>query len=129
MLFHRRELRTDSGGPGQMRGGLGQRIEISPALNQDLLLFLSVERVRNPARGRSKGLNGAPGRIRIGEDGPDLPGKGKLRIRPGERLIFETPGGGGFGVPDQRPPAMLEGDVQAGFVSPDAARHAYGWSP
>ena len=129
VLFHRRELRTDSGGPGRMRGGLGQRIEISPALNQDLLLFLSVERVRNPARGRSKGQDGAPGRIRIGEEGPDLPGKGEIRIRPGERLIFETPGGGGFGAPDKRPPVMLEGDVLAGLVSPDAARRAYGRTP
>ena len=129
VLFHRRELRRDSGGPGRMRGGLGQRIEISPALNQDVLLFLSVERVRNPARGRSEGLEGAPGRIRIGDQGPDLPGKGEVRIRPGERLVFETPGGGGFGPPEQRPPAMLEGDVQAGLVSPDAARHVYGRFP
>ena len=128
VLFHRRELRRDSGGPGRMRGGLGQRIEISPALNQDMLLFLSVERVRNPARGRSEGLAGSPGRIRVGEEGPELSGKGEVRIRPGERLIFETPGGGGFGAPDQRPPAMLESDVQAGFVSPDAAQHVYGRS-
>ena len=129
ILFHRRELRTDSGGPGRMRGGLGQRIEISPALDQDMLLFLSVERVRNPARGRGEGLDGAPGRIRIGEEGPELSGKGEVRIRPGERLIFETPGGGGFGAPVQRPPAMLESDVQTGLVSPDAARHVYGRSP
>ncbi|MDE0521475.1 MAG: hydantoinase B/oxoprolinase family protein [Boseongicola sp.] len=129
VLFHRRELRRDSGGPGRMRGGLGQRIEVSPALNQDMILFLSVERVRNPARGRSEGLAGAPGRIRVGEEGPDLAGKGEVRIRPGERLIFETPGGGGFGAPDQRPPAMLESDVQAGFVSPGAARLVYGRSP
>ena len=129
VLFHRRELRRDSGGPGRMRGGLGQRIEISPALNQDMLLFLSVERVMNPARGRSEGLEGAPGRIRIGEGGPELSGKGEVRIRPGERLIFETPGGGGFGAPGQRPSAMLERDVQAGLVSPDAARHVYGRSP
>ncbi len=129
VLFHRRELRLDSGGPGRTRGGLGQRIEISPALDQDLLLFLSVERVRNPARGRHEGRDGAPGRIRIDEDGPDLPGKGEIRIRPGERLIFETPGGGGFGSPAERAPAMLESDVQAGLVSPGAARSAYGRSP
>ena len=129
VLFHRRELRMDSGGAGRMRGGLGQRIEISPALKQDMLLFLSVERVRNPARGRNDGHDGAPGRIRIGEDGPDLSGKGEIRIRPGERLIFETPGGGGFGAPGQRARAMLEADVQAGLVSPEAARSVYGRSP
>ena len=129
VLFHRRELRRDSGGPGRMRGGLGQRIEISPALNRDMLLFLSVERVRNPARGRSGGMEGAPGRIRIGDGGPALSGKGEVRIRAGERLVFETPGGGGFGAPEQRPRGMLERDVQAGFVSPDAARQVYGRTP
>lgn len=30
VIFHRRELRMDSGGPGARLGGLGQRIEMSP---------------------------------------------------------------------------------------------------
>ncbi|MEO0445174.1 MAG: hydantoinase B/oxoprolinase family protein, partial [Verrucomicrobiota bacterium] len=84
-------------GGGRMRGGLGQRIELSASSAQDLLLFLSVERVQNAARGRHGGLDGAPGRIRLGQDGPDLPGKGEIRILAGETLVFETPGGGGFG--------------------------------
>jgi hypothetical protein len=67
VLFHRRELRPDSGGAGTQRGGLGQRIEMSAATDQDVLVFLSVERVHTPAAGRHGGQPGAPGRIRIGE--------------------------------------------------------------
>ena len=100
VLFHRRELRVDSGGAGRRRGGLGQHIEISSAIDQDFMLFLSVERVLNPAAGRHGGGDGAPGRIRIGYEGSDLPGKGELRVKAGERLVFETPGGGGFGASD-----------------------------
>ncbi|MEM8836975.1 MAG: hydantoinase B/oxoprolinase family protein [Pseudomonadota bacterium] len=126
ILFHRRELRTDSGGAGRKRGGLGQRIELTSSTNEDFLVFLSVERIINPAKGRSGGLDGAAGRIRIGEDGKDLPGKGELKVAGGERLIFETPGGGGYGPPNKRDAEALENDVANGIVSPEAARTKYG---
>lgn len=129
VLFHRRELRTDSGGPGRRRGGLGQRIEVSASAEQDFLVFLSVERIRNAALGRQGGHSGAPGRIRIGETGPDLPGKGEIRVRAGETLIFETPGGGGFGPPGDRCAAEIERDVKSGLVSANAARSIYGVEP
>ncbi|MGD1925792.1 MAG: hydantoinase B/oxoprolinase family protein [Paracoccaceae bacterium] len=116
-LFHHRELRPDSGGGGRMRGGLGQRIELSASSAQDLMLFLSVERVQNAARGRHGGLDGAPGRIRLGQDGPDLPGKGEIRIPAGETLVFETPGGGGFGPPEDRDPNAHARDIEAGLVT------------
>ena len=90
------------------------------------MLFLSVERVSHPARGRHGGGNGAPGRIRLGEDGADLPGKGEIRIPKGKRLIFETPGGGGFGPPEARDAQALKNDIDAGLVSESAARADYG---
>ena len=127
VLFHRRELRMDSGGAGQRRGGLGQRIELDSAIDQDFLVFLSVERMQHPAQGRHGGLPGAPGSIRIGPDGPPLPGKGTLRVRAGERLVFETPGGGGFGQPEARVQEELARDLEAALVSERAARTLYGW--
>lgn len=124
VLFHRRELRRDSGGAGQFRGGLGQRIEMEPVNRDGILLFLSVERVRFPAAGRAGGRSGAPGRIRIG-DGPDLPAKGEFRIPAGARLIFETPGGGGFGVPDARAADAVARDLEDGLISREAAATLY----
>ena len=126
VLFHRRELRPDSGGAGKMRGGLGQRIELTSSIDQDFMVFLSVERVLNAAQGRHGGLDGAAGRIRIGEDGPDLPSKGELRIKAGEMLVFETPGGGGFGPPSERAASDLQEDLRAGLVSAHAAKSIYG---
>ena len=124
--IERRELRRDSGGAGRYRGGLGQRIELTSANDQPFIVFLSVERIKFAANGRQAGGAGAPGRIRLG-DGPDLPGKGEITVQPGQTLIFETPGGGGFGDPRQRSRSAVELDVESGLVSKRAAQNLYGW--
>ncbi|MCV2868417.1 hydantoinase B/oxoprolinase family protein [Defluviimonas sp. WL0002] len=122
----RRELLPDSGGAGRFRGGLGQRIEITSAVGEPFLVFLSVERLRNAAKGRAGGLCGAPGRIRVTGRDADIAGKCELRVEPGERLIFDTPGGGGFGDPGGRDPAALAQDVACGLISDHAAAALYG---
>ncbi len=121
----RRELRPDSGGAGQYRGGLGQRIEITSSINAPFVVFLSVERLKFPALGRMGGGAGKPGRIHFRNSAEDIPGKGELRVEPGDYLIFETPGGGGFGDPKLRDPSALDLDLKRGLVTPDGAK-AYG---
>ncbi len=129
VLITRRELKPDSGGSGRTRGGLGQHIEMRSSKDEDFMLFLSVERVLNPARGRFGGGEGAPGRIRIGKDGSDLPGKGEVRVKSGETLVFETPGGGGFGDPRDRPREDVQRDLEEGLISQKVAREIYGIEP
>jgi N-methylhydantoinase B len=121
----RRELRPDSGGPGQYRGGLGQRIELSAANDAAFMVFLSVERLQFPAQGRAGGQAGAPGRIRFEGADSDIPGKGELRVEPGQRLIFETPGGGGFGDPALRTAEAIDRDLAQGVITAEGAK-AYG---
>ena len=70
--------------------------------------------------------DGAAGRIRVGIHGDHLPGKGVFRVEAGETLIFETPGGGGFGLPKARKQDSVARDLQAGFISVEAARDIYG---
>jgi N-methylhydantoinase B len=118
VLITRRELRQDSGGAGTFRGGLGQCVELEATHGEDLLLFLSVERIVHPARGRHGGGDGAPGRISIGTDGVSLPGKGQVTIPAGQKLVFQTPGGGGFGPPAKRDPVRVAADVREGLVDP-----------
>lgn len=125
VLICKRELRTDSGGAGRFRGGLGQSIELKPSGNEDFLLFLSVERIRFAARGRQGGQNGAVGRVCIGHNGKPLPGKGVFRIPADETLIFETPGGGGMGMPQDRDRELLKSDVRDGLVSKESAESDY----
>jgi N-methylhydantoinase B len=126
IVFHQRELRKDSGGAGQWRGGLGQRIVLEPSGDDPFLLFLSVERIKFPARGLRGGAPGAPGRIRLKGAG-DLAGKGEVEVAAGQQLIFETPGGGGFGEPGTRSHELITRDVAEGLVSVQAARELYGF--
>lgn len=124
--IEQRELRPDSGGAGRFRGGLGQRIRLTPSGGGAVIAYLSVERVQHPAAGRAGGLDGEPGRIRLDGADADFPGKGELRIEPGQTLVFDTPGGGGYGPPSQRSAADLERDLRNGLVNPDTAAAVYG---
>lgn len=128
VIIWKRELRPDSGGAGTFRGGLGQRIEVTSANGAPFVLFLSVERLKYPALGRAGGLPGAPGRIRIRGQEKDLPGKGELRVEADDYLIFDTPGGGGYGDPAKRDRKALEKDIRQGLVSKDGAS-IYGENP
>lgn len=129
VVMWKRELLPDSGGAGKYRGGLGQRIEMTSANDAAFMVFLSVERLKNPALGRMGGQAGAPGRIRIKGREQDIPGKGELRVEPGDYLIFDTPGGGGFGDPRERDAEQLALDVSRGLVSEVAAERDYGANP
>jgi len=128
VIVWRRELLSDTGGAGKYRGGLGQRIEMTSAIDEPFLVFLSVERIKNAAAGRAGGKAGSPGRIQVTGREEDIPGKCVLRIEPGERLIFDTPGGGGFGSPSSRAPEKLAWDTACGLVSKEAALADYGFA-
>ncbi|MEM7505611.1 MAG: hydantoinase B/oxoprolinase family protein [Pseudomonadota bacterium] len=125
VLFRRRELITDSGGPGAFRGGLGQAIHLESAEDAPILLFAAVDRIDNPARGRSGGAAGRAGRIHL-RSGPALAGKGEQEIAAGDLLIFETPGGGGYGDPLTRDADMVARDARQDLISTETAETLYG---
>jgi N-methylhydantoinase B len=94
---------------------------MSAATDQDMLVFLSVERVHTPAAGRHGGRPGAPGRIRIGEDGADLPPKGTIRI-PGSDAGLRDPGRRRFRPARGRSDADSPRDLATGLVTDAAPR-------
>jgi 5-oxoprolinase (ATP-hydrolysing) len=93
------ETRRGSGGVGRHRGGDGVRREIE-FLEELELSILSQRRTRRPY-GLTGGQPGAPGRNRLfraGCEAPEeLPPIASTRVGPGDRLVIETPGGGGWG--------------------------------
>jgi N-methylhydantoinase B/oxoprolinase/acetone carboxylase alpha subunit/N-methylhydantoinase A/oxoprolinase/acetone carboxylase beta subunit len=123
--IRRRELIRDSGGAGQYRGGLGQMIELESSEQAPILLFAAVERTRYPARGREGGKAGRLGIISLAS-GPKFQGKGQQLIPAGDLLLFETPGGGGYGAPWHRDVEAVVRDVCQGLVSRDQAAEVYG---
>jgi len=47
-------------------------------------------------------------------------------LKPGDRVIIDAPGGGGYGHPFERDPDLVADDVREGFVSRENARKDYG---
>jgi N-methylhydantoinase B len=91
-------LRPNSGGMGKHQGGDGIVREIEVLTDCEVTL-LSDRRTRGPW-GLAAGLAGAPGKasvIRHGGSIETMPGKFSTRLRKGERIRIETPGGGGWG--------------------------------
>ena len=126
LIFWKKEYRTDSGGPGAQRGGLGQVMEIAHADGAPFAMNCMFDRVIHAPRGRNGGRDGTAGRLTLAS-GPSFRGKGRQTIPAGDKVIIEMPGGGGLGDPKARDRAQLTIDVRDGFVSPEQARTVYGW--
>ncbi len=94
-------IRRGSGGAGRFRGGDGIEREIE--FGEPAVVSLLGERRRHAPWGLHGGEPGACGEdwlIRPGRPPERLPGKVTLEVRPGDRLLVRTPGGGGWGRPD-----------------------------
>jgi N-methylhydantoinase B len=128
LIFWRKEFRPDSGGAGRTRGGLGQVMEIQSGIDEPFDLLAAFDRIDNPPRGRDGGLNGEAGKVGLQKGGP-LKGKGFQLIPPGDRLIIETPGGAGIGLPVERDRAQVARDLADGLISREKAEKVYAFKP
>ena len=111
LLFLKKEYNPGSGGKGKFNGGLGQVIEIKSAIDEDMDLLASFDRIKFPARGRSHGENGNAGQVSI-KNKRKLNGKGTQVIKAGEILQIFTPGGGGLGDYSDRGKELIETDIE-----------------
>ena len=122
------ELIRDSGGAGTHRGGLGIRREY---LNLADARF-SIRSMKHviPPNGAVAGGTGRPGDIWINPDGKGgkrLPTRyADYPLKAHDIFRLDTPGGGGYGDPLQRPAEQVLADVREGYVSAEAAARDYG---
>jgi N-methylhydantoinase B len=123
LVQHRRELRTDSGGAGAYRGGLGQTTEISCRAGR-FSVSAMIDRTRFAAQGAEGGQPGAPAELRTGTQA--LRPKMVHWLEPETHVTFAPPGGGGYGDPFTRDPQRVLDDVVNGYVSIEAAQREYG---
>jgi N-methylhydantoinase B len=121
-------LAPDSGGAGKRRGGLGYRKEIR--VLRDAAVLSVADRSILSCWGLAGGRAGKPFRVTVSPDGPaahDLPGLVDDEALPAGTLVrIDTTGGGGWGDPLDREPALVGLDVLQGKVSALAARDDYG---
>lgn len=143
VLYLQREMRTDTGGAGRWRGGVGQVLAYRVLGDAGELAHTS-QKSRSLPQGFDGGRPGDGGSwvINAGDATERVLAVsiGDLEyLQRGDTVTHCTPGGGGYGDPMQRDPERVVADVRAGFVSRDAAEQEYGirvepgpsgrWSP
>lgn len=127
MFIESKELLADSGGPGEFRGGLGQRIEFVNDSGNDIAIAFLAGRTEFAPRGVRGGQPGGLREVRV--NGKAAHPKGRYILAPGDRLTTFEAGGGGYGDPRQRNRESLRHDVAMGYVSRARAESEYGDPP
>ncbi|WP_256300036.1 hydantoinase B/oxoprolinase family protein [Haloarchaeobius salinus] len=124
----RYELRQDSGGPGEFRGGLGIRRDIQVRDHEAHFSLLADRHTHQPygLEGGEPGESGAAELTTAEGESRRLPQKSTHELPPGATVSIRTPGAGGYGEPGDRDPDAVRRDVRHGKVSAAAARDAYG---
>ena len=128
LIVEKRELLPDSGGPGRMKGGLGQREVFRVPDDQyapipPVNLGIQAGRHIHPPEGLFGGKPGAKAQFLVN----GMPGNpfGLTQLKPGDVVTIDAAGGGGYGNPLERDPEMVERDVLEGYVSPEKTGEDY----
>jgi len=128
LIVENRKLLSDSGGPGRMKGGFGQREVFRvpddkyapiPPVN----LGIQAGRHIHPPEGLFGGKHGSKAQFLVnGVSGNPF---GLTQLKPGDVVTIDAAGGGGYGNPLEREPETVASDVMEGYVSLERAREDY----
>ena len=127
LRYVKREMVTDAGGDGRFRGGPG--IEVEYEVLAPMEMTVMGLRRRHPCPGAAGGTAGGPHTMYVvsGREEKPIPQKANgVKLNKGDRVRFTTPGGGGFGRPEERDPEMVSNDVLDAYISSEKAMKVYG---
>ena len=131
LRVERCEVRNGGCGDGANRGGFGLRRDIK-VLDETAMLSVLSEKNVIPPYGVAGGGNGAANRFVVVRNGKviqpsDVPGKvSGFALQAGDLVREETAGGGGFGDPLIRDPALVAEDVRLDYLTAEQAGARYG---
>jgi N-methylhydantoinase B len=128
-LVDERRLVKDTEGAGRTVGAPSGYCEYGPIGGGDLEVVYVADGAINNAKGTLGGFDGA--RIRNYHrkaDGElvELPACEDIILKPGEKIVSYSAGGGGYGPPIERPAAQVRIDVEEGWISKERAYEVYG---
>lgn len=131
VMFRQWALRPDSAGAGTHRGGVGAIYEIEVLEENGAEAFLFGERGRFAPKGIVDGSDAAMNVFSYEQDDgwktPPLASKMLgIKLKQGQAVRLETPGGGGYGASSKRVAADISSDVARGLVSASEADKIYG---
>lgn len=118
-----KRLRADSGGAGRYRGGCGQDLAIESVSQRSLTARAEHGKLYTAPLGLRGGKPGSSGGLFV--NGKPVPDKLPVVLQHGDVMLMQTPGSGGMYPPQERDPAALRADVEAGIVSPESAERDY----
>ena len=121
VLYRHYALREDSGGAGTFRGGFGLDYEIELRRGHARASFV-MDHGRIGPQGALGGADGAVNEVTVTRNGvPYTPAhlskEQDIPLAPGDRVRVRTPGGGGWGDPAKRDPALSAEDRQLGRIT------------
>ena len=130
VMFRQWALRSDSGGAGKNRGGLGAVYEIE-LLEKSAEGFIFGERAKHAPPGVLGGKSAALNKFYFEQsEGDFTPPMGSkmvgIQLMNGQAVRLESPGGGGYGDPLLRSIDDVTEDIRLGYISPENASSEYG---
>ncbi len=117
-LINKIELAKDSCGAGEFRGGLGLDLEFE--MIEETFITTVVERTKNPPWGIKDGKAGRANNVQVIKKNGDkffMPKKSGYKLDKGDKIIFLTGGGGGYGNPEFRKIEKIEHDLKQEYLS------------
>ncbi len=118
LRVERYELISGSGGAGRHRGGLGIRRDLTAVGHDARVSVLADRRTHRPygASGGAPGSSGANVLVEPSGEETELAAKTSFSLPAGRTISIRTPGGGGYGDPEDRAQEDVDRDVREGRV-------------
>jgi N-methylhydantoinase B len=118
--FRRHEFRAGTAGAGEFRGGHGAELELVVESDGPARGNTAGDGARHGSAGMCGGQDSAPHRYALRRaDGSERLLRTKevgVEIQPGEVLHIRSAGGGGWGDPARRDPALIARDAEEGLA-------------
>ena len=130
VLYRHYRLHEGSGGAGRHRGGFGLDYAVELRRGAARASFV-MDHGRTGPQGALGGADGAVNLVEVTRGGalhvpPHLSKEQDIPLAPGDRVRVRTPGGGGYGDPFARDPALVAEDVAEGRYSAAEAEQLFG---